>query len=187
MSAATVATPAPMLDAPLLGAAKLQCGIAACLLAMSPLLLAPALGADDEVIVSTRVVMASFKGNHTLEGPGTVSLKQSLRQLPYTSYRLLQSEDRPVRLTQMAQFAVPGGRHLLVQPTACDASDRVSLYVMLMHGQRTLVNTVLKLRNRGQFLVAGPRHEDGVLILSIGATTTHEASAHGLRSARDAQ
>ncbi len=134
-----------------------------------------------EVVVTTRIVKASNNGVARLHGTEMVTLQRSLGLFPYTAYRLLQQERRPVVMDRMAEFPVPGGRHLLVQPTSYK-DGRVSLYVMLMEGQETLVNTVLKLRNRGEFVVAGPHHEDGVLFLSIGAMVKERAS--GLRPAR---
>jgi hypothetical protein len=41
--------------------------------------------------------------------------------------------------------------------------------LMLVEGSRPLFDTVIGLRNRGTFLVGGPRHQDGVLIIAIGA------------------
>ena len=136
---------------------------------------------SSEVVVTTRIVMASNNGASKLSGADMVTLQRSLRLFPYSSFRLLQQERRPVRMERMVEFPVPGGRHLLVQPTSFK-NGRVSLYVMLMQGQETLVNTVLKLRNRGEFVVAGPHHEDGVLFLSIGAMVKERVN--GLRPAR---
>jgi hypothetical protein len=53
----------------------------------------------------------------------------------------------------------------------------VLLNVMLISGTRPLVNTTLALKNHGVFLVAGPRHDEGTLIIAIGAGTTIQASA----------
>ena len=50
--------------------------------------------------------------------------------------------------------------------------DRVLLNVMLLAGPRPLVNTALALKNHGVFLLAGPRFEEGTLIIAIGASTT---------------
>jgi hypothetical protein len=69
----------------------------------------------------------------------------------------------------MEEFPVPGQRQLLIQPTGF-RDGRVSLDVMLMEGRRMLLNTALKLKDGGEFLVAGPQHEDGVLFLAIGAS-----------------
>lgn len=88
--------------------------------------------------------------------------------LPYSSYRLIQEERRRVAWQHEAEFHLPGRRYLLVMPREYK-DDRVALNVMLVQGARTLVNTAVALRNNGTFLVGGPHHEDGVLIIWIGA------------------
>lgn len=89
--------------------------------------------------------------------------------LPYSSYRLIQEERRRVGLQREAEFRLPGHRYLLVMPREYK-NDRVALNVMLVQGARILVNTAVALRNNGTFLVGGPHHEDGVLIISIAAS-----------------
>jgi hypothetical protein len=54
--------------------------------------------------------------------------------------------------------------------------DRVSLNLVLMQGTRALVSTVVSLKNRGTFLVGGPPHGEGVLIIAIGAEMAAPAS-----------
>jgi len=128
------------------------------------------------VMVRTRVMVG------TNSGPARgidkelrqLAVANSLQRFPYASFRLLQSEERPVEMNGWAEFPVPGGRHLLVRPTAF-RHGRVALSVMLMQGRMTLMNTVLRLRNRGEFVVAGPQQGDGVLFLSIGATISAPA------------
>lgn len=127
----------------------------------------------EQVIVRTRLVLATNSGaargvDNELK---QLAVAKSLRRFPYASFRLLQSEERPVELNGWAEFPVPGGRHLLVRPTEF-RQGRVEMSVMLMQGRTTLMNTVLRLRNRGEFVVAGPQQGDGVLFLAIGATVT---------------
>ncbi len=126
--------------------------------------------APTQVIVSTGVVLASNSGPARGIDRELRTLEVSLRRFPYASYRLLQTENRPVEMNGWAEFPLPGarGRYLLVRPTDFK-EGRISLSVMLMQGRMTLMNTVLRLRNQGEFVVAGPQHGDGVLFLSIGA------------------
>lgn len=132
----------------------------------------------EQVVVRTRVMVATNRGpalglDNELK---RLTVATSLRRFPYASFRLLQSEERPVDINGWAEFPVPGGRHLLVRPTDFQ-HGRVSLSVMLMHGRMTLMNTVLRLRDHGEFVVAGPQHGDGVLFLSIGAMVPTPTSA----------
>jgi len=130
-------------------------------------------GGDDEVEVRIDTVLASNSGK------GFDSALASLRQpfvglFPYTSYRLVQGEQRRVAWRREAEFLVPGGRYLVVVPRGYK-DDRIQLSVMLIHGTRPLVNTNLALKNHGVFLVAGPHYQEGTLIIVIGAGTTATA------------
>jgi len=89
---------------------------------------------------------------------------------PYSSYRLVKEERQLVPWGGKAGFDVPGGYYVLVTPREYK-DERVSMKVMVIEGSRPIVDTTLSLRNRGTFLVGGPRDPDGVLILSIGAHT----------------
>lgn len=153
-------------------------------LAVAPLPAAATDPAVRQVVVTTRIVMASNQGIANLKGADTTGLRESLRLFPYSSYRLLQHEVRPVSMAKMVEFPVPGERHLLVQPTEFK-NGRVSLHVMLMQGRKILVNTALKLRDGGEFVVAGPHHQDGVLFLAIGASMSKRRA--GLLPASDAK
>jgi hypothetical protein len=50
-------------------------------------------------------------------------------------------------------------------------NTRVSLKVRLLDGEKPLLDTTVRIRNKGNFLLGGPAHEGGVLILSISAAT----------------
>ena len=117
--------------------------------------------------------------------PALASLRQPFVGLfPYSSYRLVQGEQRRVAWRREAEFLLPGGRYLVVIPRGYK-DGRVLLNVMLIAGTRPLVNTALALKNHGVFLVAGPHYEEGMLIIAIGAGTTHHragSSAHAVKA-----
>ena len=99
------------------------------------------------------------------------SLRRQFDSLfPYTSYRLIKEERKTVAWGRQAGFDLPGGRYLLVIPREY-RDGRVSMKLILVEGSRPLIDTVLGLRDQGTFLVGGPRHQDGVLIIAIGADT----------------
>lgn len=134
----------------------------------------PAAG-DDEVEVRIDTVLASNAGKAF--DPALAALRQPfVGLLPYSSYRLLQGEQRRVAWRREAEFLLPGGRSLVIIPRGYK-DGRVLLNVMLIAGARPLVNTVLALKDHGVFLVAGPRYEEGVLIIAIGAGTPLQATA----------
>lgn len=125
--------------------------------------------ADDGVEVRIDTVLASNSGRAF--DSALVALKPPLdRMFQYSSYRLIQGERRVINWRRAERFMLPGGRYLVVSPSGL-SGDRVHLNVMLIHGTRPLVNTELKLKNRGTFLVGGPQYKEGVLIIAIGAST----------------
>lgn len=127
-----------------------------------------AIGDTIEVRVDT--VLASSVGQAF--DPALASLRQPFAGLfPYSSYRLLQEEQRRVAWRRDAEFLLPGGRSLVVVPRGYK-DGRVQLNVMLLQGVRPVVNTTLTLKDNGVFLVAGPRYGQGVLIIAIGAGIT---------------
>lgn len=131
-------------------------------------------GAGDEVEVRIDTVLAS--NAEKAFDPALASLRRPFISLfPYSSYRLIQGEQRRVNWRREAEFMLPGGRYLIVMPRSYK-DGRILLNVMLISGTRPLVNTTLALKNHGVFLVAGPRYGDGTLIIAIGAGTTMTAS-----------
>ncbi len=126
-------------------------------------------GQDGAVEVRIGAVVASNSGQAFDQR--LIALQRQFTSLfAYSSYRLIREERRRVAWKREAEFSLPGGRLLLVMPREYK-DGRVALSLMLAHGTRPLVNTALALRNHGTFLVAGPHHEDGVLIIAIGAST----------------
>jgi hypothetical protein len=123
--------------------------------------------AGSAVEIRIGAVLASNSGEEF--DPRLVSLHRQLSVLfPYTSYRLVKEEKQRVGPGGKVGFDIPGGRYLLVTPKGLK-NGRVSLRVMLIEGTRPIVDTALTLRNHATFLVGGPRHKQGVLIISIGA------------------
>ncbi len=91
---------------------------------------------------------------------------------PYNSYRLMQEERRKVEWGNQVDFSLPGGRVLQVVPKHF-ASERIALQVMIMEGAppTPLMKTALSIKNHGTLFFGGRRHQDGTLIIRIGAAT----------------
>jgi hypothetical protein len=89
------------------------------------------------------------------------------RLFHFPSYRLVKGERRVTRLGSTASFDLPGGRFLEVLPKS-HTGNRISMRVMMIEGDRPIVNTEVVLQNGGVFFVGGRRHNEGVLITSIG-------------------
>ena len=130
--------------------------------------------AQDRVALEVGTVLATNSSNQI--DAELASIRGQLERLfQYTSYRLVKQEVSDVSCGKPASFEIPGGRHLLVM--AKDTrGGRVSLNVALMKDRHVLMRTDLTLGKRGTIMVGGPRYENGVLIIWIGAKRTNGPS-----------
>lgn len=142
-------------------------GCAAVVTMMHVLVAEPALAADS-VELRVGCVLASNSGQDFDER--LVPLRARFTRLfRYTSYSLVKEKKERVAIGSKMGFDVPGGRYLLIVPKEIRKDGTVAVKVMLLEGSRPIVDTAVSLRSRGIFLVAGPQHDEGALILSIGA------------------
>ena len=96
-------------------------------------------------------------------------LEQQLKSLKHRSYRSLRDESKTVPWQGAQSFEIPGGRRLIVTPQ--DFQDRrIALKVRLTENDQPIVDTTVKIPNKGNFILGGPPHEGGVLVLSISAS-----------------
>jgi hypothetical protein len=126
--------------------------------------------AQERVALEVGTVLATSSSVHIDAQLSTVrgQLERLFIDKGYTSYRLVKQEKSEVSCGNPARFDIPGGRHLEVM--AKDTrGGRVSLNLALMKDRHTLMRTDLTLGKRGTIMVGGPRYEDGVLIIWIGA------------------
>ncbi len=97
----------------------------------------------------------------------------------YTTYSLVSHQDGITECGKMIAFMLPGGKILHIQPRAVDG-DMIAMEIVLFDGTRPMMTTDLKLKDNGTLIVGGPRYEQGMLIISIGASTggQHVAPGH---------
>ena len=118
------------------------------------------------VQVTIRSILAENKNDEfdaKLKG-----MEQQLKSLKYRSYRSLKDDTKSVPWQGTQSFDIPGGRILTVAPQEFQ-DNRVSLKVRLTQGDKPVVDTTVKIPNKGNFILGGPPHEGGVLVLSISA------------------
>jgi hypothetical protein len=97
-------------------------------------------------------------------------MEKQLRVLKYRSYRLLKDETQNVPWQGNKNFEIPGGRSLSVAPQQF-RNNRISLKVRLTERDKPLLDTMVTVPNKGNFLyLGGPPHEGGTLVLSIAAS-----------------
>ena len=99
-------------------------------------------------------------------------LRGRLRRLVgYRSFRVVQQERRQCSWRNTEEFRIPGGRSLRVLPKGMQ-DEAVMMQVRLLDGRRRLVDTDVRLRNRGTMLLGVGRQAgraDGALIIMLKA------------------
>lgn len=101
--------------------------------------------------------------------PRLKPIEKQLKVMKYRSYRLLKEDNQSVPWNENATFEIPGGRSLAISPQ--DSKDKqIALKVRLTEGVKPLLDTTVRLQNRRYFLLGGPPHEGGALVISISAS-----------------
>jgi len=120
------------------------------------------------VLVTIRSILAANQSDEfdaKLKG-----MEQQLKSLKYRSYRSLKDDSKTVPWQGTQSFEIPGGRILSVAPQEYQ-NNRISLKVRLTENDKPVVDTTVRIPNKGNFILGGPPHEGGALVLSISAAT----------------
>ncbi len=96
-------------------------------------------------------------------------IEKQLKVMKYRSYRLLKEDAQSIQWQGNASFEIPGGRTLAISPQE-SRNSQIGLKVRLTQGSKPLIDTTVRLQNRGNFLLGGPPHEGGALVISISAS-----------------
>lgn len=123
---------------------------------------------EGRIQVTIGAILASNQGSEF--DPRLAKLKGQLKVFKYQSYRLIRQDTQRPGWNEEASFEIPGGRSLRVMPQE-KSGNQLALKVRLLEGEKPLLDTTVKLSEGGNFLLGGPAHEGGVLILSISAAS----------------
>jgi hypothetical protein len=133
--------------------------------------------------VSLRVDSVVASDTHQGVDPSLTTMGPRLQSVfSYSTYHLVSHKDAQTTMGTLVSFDLPGGRVLHIQPHQING-DMIEMDVVLSQGERPMMTTDLKLRNHGVLIVGGPKYQQGMLIISIGAdcpgprVTSAEASA----------
>ncbi len=143
------------------------------LLIAPPFVIAQAMSGQVEVHIDSVLAANTNQGIDTRLKPMSRRLKTLFH---YTTYRLVSHQEGKAPWGRMIAFTLPGGRILHVEPRGIEG-DMIEMEVVLFQGERPMMTTDFQLMNRGMLLLGGPRYEQGMLIISIGAEapTSHNA------------
>jgi hypothetical protein len=136
----------------------------------------PILGALDSSAVAGELDVQITTVRASEHGPSDdqlIAIKSRLRRLVgYRSYRIVRDERRRCTFGQREAFKIPGGRLLRVVPKGM-RDEAVMMQIQLVQGARALVDTDVRLQNRGVMLFGVNRDEstdqEGALIIMVRA------------------
>lgn len=94
----------------------------------------------------------------------------------YSTYHLVSEQNGRTEMGKMIEFEMPGGRVLHIQPRSIEG-NMIGMEVLLFQGEKPVLTTDLKLPNKGNLIVGGPRYEQGALIITIVANMVPESGA----------
>jgi hypothetical protein len=125
--------------------------------------------ASSAVEVQVTSVRATDRGS---TDPKLQEFRPRIRRLVgYRAYRIVQDERQDCAWGMPAEFQIPGGRLLRVVPKAM-RDQLVVMQVRLVEGDRKLVDTDVRLQNRGVMLFGVGQDSptaDGALIIMLRA------------------
>ena len=133
--------------------------------------LAPASHAQGPLTLQAHVILASNEGqgvDKAIEGIGG-ELRKIFR---YSRYQLLSRASGRAALKEVWRAPLPGGRRLEVTPLAVqDGLWQVGVKILRGSGpsEEGLLTSTVKLRSGGSVLLAGPPHDQGILVIALSA------------------
>lgn len=106
---------------------------------------------------------------HQRVDPRLSDIARYLKNLRYTGYELLGTQKAQLAPKGAQTFSLAGNRKVKVQLLAREAK-RVRVRVRIIGAKgANLLDTTLWVNRNGTFIVAGPKHKDGILVLPLTA------------------
>lgn len=123
-----------------------------------------------DVVIHMKSVLAT-----DIDEPVDPQLKELQNKLKllfnFKAYHLESHRDAETQCGKMVEFTLQAGHILHVQPREIDG-DMIDMEVVLFDGAKPMLITDFKLHNGGTLLLGGPRYQNGMLIVTVGASAT---------------
>jgi hypothetical protein len=100
--------------------------------------------------------------------PALQPVLQPLRFVSYKGFKLLSKDDSDVAVGAETTFPVVGGRRVQVDVVDRD-SVNAKIRIRMYNDKKLLLDTTVSIHRDKSFMVAGPEHEGGMLVLPITA------------------
>jgi hypothetical protein len=119
--------------------------------------------------VALQVLVVHATDSVTGVDPRIKGLESSFRYFKYKGYKLLTTQNAEVAPDGVANFVIAGARKVRVTLISVDEA-RAKLHVEILIGEARLFDTTVNITRGGTFIISGPKHEDGILMLPVRAT-----------------
>lgn len=122
--------------------------------------------AADTVNVQLMVVHAT--NGEAWVDPKLGGIQRHLTMLSYNHYEVLQTNKAVMKPDKVSTFQVEGGRQVRI--TLLDVNDtRAQVRVEMLRSSDKILDTTVSINRGGTFIVGGPKHDGGILLLPITA------------------
>ena len=111
-------------------------------------------------------VMVIHANNSGRVDPDLRAVMQNLRFTKFSGFSLLNKVPSQLGVGQEASVSITGGRKLKVSLIERD-EKQAKVRVRLFSGERKVLDTTVSIHRNRSFMLMGPKHNDGVLILAL--------------------
>lgn len=105
---------------------------------------------------------------HNRVDPDLKAIMKYLRYLPHKGYALLSSDDSALSVNSDHSFPVEGGRRVDVKLLSVD-QKQAKIHIEFFQGKTRKMETTVAVNRNKSFMLSGPKHDNGELILAISA------------------
>lgn len=119
--------------------------------------------------VQIQLMVVHAQEGETFVDPKLTMIEKHLSFLNYDSYRVKGTNRSNLSKGESARFDVEGGRQVEITLVECNP-DKVKLKIEMFKADKKLVDTTVSVNRGSTFIVAGPKYQDGILLLPITAT-----------------
>lgn len=116
--------------------------------------------------VDLQVMVVHGTDSHARIDASLKPIMKHLRYMPHKGYTLLSQADHDLGVGGHHGFPLAGGRRLDVKLISVDASQ-AKIRVEVYQGKVRKMESVLAVHRNKAFLITGPKHDNGELILAI--------------------
>lgn len=118
--------------------------------------------------VNLQVMVVYATSSHSRVDSRLSGLTRYLSHLRYSGYELLDTQNAQLGENGSQSFTIEGGRKMTVTLLSRDDA-RARMRVEITASGGKLLDTTLSVNRNGTFIVAGPKHKDGILVLPLTA------------------